>query len=376
MLFKTILMWIVSFGVVVGGIDYLLGNKLGAGKLFYEGFMLMGKSALGMVGILCLAPVIGSMLSSVVSPLFLSLGIDPAMFGSVFAIDMGGYSLAVSMAKDPHLGLYSGIIVATLFGPTAVYYLPLGFQIVPKEDHMFFAKGIVIGLIVLPVGCLVGGWMMDLTLMQILVNNIPAFLLCAVLIFGMMLARDRTIRICLLYGKVLTVVGVFGIILAFVQYLTGITFLQGMGELSESFVIVGQITITVVGFLPISGLIIRFCSRPLVKVGRVFGLDVSGTTAMIMAMGSSTPVLAMIKDMSPRSKVILAAYIIYSSYAAHLGFTISVAPQLASVLICSKLSGAVAAFLLAYFMTKNMENESEDTTDGKEKCIDRCGYAE
>ncbi|MBQ6811202.1 MAG: ethanolamine utilization protein EutH [Firmicutes bacterium] len=357
MLFKTILMWVIAAGVTIGGIDYILGNKLGAGKQFYEGFMLMGKSALGMVGILCLAPFVGNTLSFVVRPLFSSVGIDPAMFGSVFAIDMGGYSLAVSMADSQELGLYSGIVVSTLFGPTAVYYLPLGFQMIPQKDHSLFARGIVIGLIVLPVGCLVGGWIMGLSLGTILVNNIPAFLLCAVLIFGMLCSRDRTIRICIAYGKALMIVGVLGIIIAFSQYLTGITILPGMGELSEAFKVVGYITVTVVGFLPLSGLLLKYCSRFLMRIGRRFGLDASGVTAMTVTLGSSTPVLAMIKDMAPRSKVIVTAFLIYSSYAAHLGFTISVAPEMAFALIASKSASAFAAFVLAYFTTKNLESE-------------------
>lgn len=357
MLFKTILMWIIAAGVVIGGVDYLLGNKIGAGKNFYDGFMLMGKSALGMVGILCLAPFLGTVLSVVIRPLFSVFGIDPAMFGSIFAIDMGGYSLAVSMADSAELGLYSGIVVSTLFGPTAVYYLPLGFQIVPKEDHLLFARGIAIGLIVLPVGCVVGGLIMGLSISEILINNIPAFLLCALLIFGMLAARDRTIRICLIYGRALSIVGILGIIIAFIQYLTGITILPHMGALSEAFVTVGYITVTVVGFLPLAGLLVRYCNGTLMKFGKCFGLDAVGVSAMAMTIGSSTPVLAIIKDMAPRSKVILAAFLIYSSYAAHLGFTISVAPDLAFALVASKSASAVAAFLLAYYMTKNLESE-------------------
>lgn len=360
MLFKSILMWIIATGVVIGGIDYLMGNKLGAGKPFHDGFMLMGKSALGMIGILCLAPFLGSMLAVWISPVFRFFGMDPAMFGSVFAIDMGGYSLAVSMADSDTLGLYSGIIVSTLFGPTAVYYLPLGFQMILPKDHALFACGIVIGLIVLPVGCLVGGWCMGLTLKTILINNIPAFLLCAVLMTGMTIARDKTIAVCMIYGRILTIIGVFGIMIAFCQYLTGITFLPQMGDLSEAFLTVGSITVTVVGFLPISGLLLRFCKKGLIHLGKHFGLDAPAVAAVTMTLGSSTPVLAMIGDMTPRSKVIVSAFLIYSSYAAHLGFTISVAPDMALALILSKSSSALTAFLLAFFTTKNMENKKSE----------------
>lgn len=198
---------------------------------------------------------------------------------------------------------------------------------------------------------------MELSIGAILLNNVPAFLLCAVLIFGMLCFRDRTIRICIAYGKVLTAVGVLGIIIAFSQYLTDVTILPGMGELSEAFQIVGYITVTVVGFLPLSALLLKYCNHSLMRIGNHFGLDATGVTAITMTLGSSTPVLAVIKDMAPRSKVIVASFLIYSSYAAHLGFTISVAPEMAFALIASKSASAFAAFILAYLTTKNLESE-------------------
>ena len=48
---NKILMYILAAGVLLGGIDQLSGNKRGYGKCLEEGFMLMGPTALSMVGI-------------------------------------------------------------------------------------------------------------------------------------------------------------------------------------------------------------------------------------------------------------------------------------------------------------------------------------
>ena len=53
-----IIMWIMAVGAVIGGIDYILGNRFGFGKRFEEGFLLLGPTALSMAGIICLTPIL------------------------------------------------------------------------------------------------------------------------------------------------------------------------------------------------------------------------------------------------------------------------------------------------------------------------------
>lgn len=356
---KTIILWVVAVGVILGGIDYIFGSKLGAGKKFYEGFLLMGRTALGIVGIICLAPVFGAVFGHLLSPLYHLIGADPAMFGSVLAIDMGGYSLAVSMADDPQLGLYGGVVMATLLGPTLVYYLPIGFQLTEREDHRLFAKGCVIGLVTMPLGCFAGGLMMDLSLPVMLVNSIPILLMSALLVAGMLFFRRAAITFCLWYARGIAAVGVIGIILAFFQYLTGITVVPGMAKVSQGFLIVGYISISTVGFLSLTGVALRFGGKALDRWGQALGLDGVGISALVVTVASATPVFAMINDMKPRSKVVAASFIIYGSFAAHVGFTAGVAPDLVPVLVVSKFVCALATLILALALTRK-ENGKED----------------
>ena len=87
-------MLIMAAGAVVGGIDRIRGNRWGYGAKFEEGFQLLGSTALSMAGMICLAPVLADVLGKVVIPLYRMIGVDPGMFGSLLAIDMGGYQLA------------------------------------------------------------------------------------------------------------------------------------------------------------------------------------------------------------------------------------------------------------------------------------------
>ena len=101
---NQIIMIIMAAGVVLGGVDRICGNRFGYGEKFEEGFKLLGPTALSMAGMICLAPVLADVLGRVIIPFYRMIGVDPGMFGSVLAIDMGGYQLAKELAADGRMG--------------------------------------------------------------------------------------------------------------------------------------------------------------------------------------------------------------------------------------------------------------------------------
>ena len=145
MTINQIISYILAFGALLGGIDRVLGNKLGYGEKFENGFRMLGPVALAMAGIICLAPVMSAILGVVVSPVCTLLNMDPGIFGSILAIDMGGCQLAVDLAKDPRFGLFSGVIVSSIFGCTVVYSIPVGLGFISEDDRPYVTKGILLG---------------------------------------------------------------------------------------------------------------------------------------------------------------------------------------------------------------------------------------
>ncbi|MBQ5910157.1 MAG: ethanolamine utilization protein EutH [Bacteroidaceae bacterium] len=121
MTINQIIMYILAFGAALGGIDLMIGNKLGYGEKFENGFRMLGPVALAMAGIICLAPVLSAVLGVMVTPLCNLLNLDPGIFGSILAIDMGGCQLAVDLAKDPEFGLFSGVIISSIFGKSRLH---------------------------------------------------------------------------------------------------------------------------------------------------------------------------------------------------------------------------------------------------------------
>ena len=63
-----ILIAVMAVFALLGGVDRILGNRFGLGEKFEEGILAMGSLALAMVGIVSLAPVLASVLRSIVVP--------------------------------------------------------------------------------------------------------------------------------------------------------------------------------------------------------------------------------------------------------------------------------------------------------------------
>ena len=59
---NEIIMCFMAAGAAIGGIDRILGNKFGYGEKFENGFRMLGPVGLSMAGIICMAPVLSSVL--------------------------------------------------------------------------------------------------------------------------------------------------------------------------------------------------------------------------------------------------------------------------------------------------------------------------
>ena len=348
------LMLFIAAGAILGGVDKILGNRLGLGQKFDEGFALMGPMALSMTGIICLAPVVSAWLGGAIRPILSAVGIDPAMFGCVLAIDMGGYQLAMDLAQDPAIGQFSGIIASSMFGCTLVFTIPVGMSVLTEGDRPLFLKGILAGLISLPAGLIVGGLLQGLAIGTILYQCIPIFLLSAVLLLGLIRFPDRTIGLFSGVARVIQTASTIGLILAAVQHITDVTMIPGLASAKEALSIVGSIAIVMLGSLPLAELLRRGLSGLFRWIGGKTGLNDSSTTGMIVGAVTVMPALAMVRDMDPRGKVLCGAFLVCgaSAFAAHMGFAAATQPELIIPLLGGKLAGAFVGLIVSLRMTR------------------------
>lgn len=354
---SQILMYLMAFGALLGGIDRILGNRLGYGKCFEEAFLLLGSIGLSMAGIICLAPVLSSLLGHVVVPLFAALGLDPGMAGSILAIDMGGYQLAMELSADPEIGKFSGILVSAIFGCTVVFTIPVGLSIMEEEDRPYFTKGILLGLTSMPGAIFIGGLIFGLPLGKILRNSLPVLLVSLLLFIGIARKPKAVTRGFQYFARIIQAIATLGLTLGAVQYMTGLVILPGLAPLAEAMEVACSISIVMLGSMPLAELVKRILKVPFAWIGTRTGLNSASTTGILIGMVSVVPALAMVPQMDKRGKVVNGAFVVCgaSTFAAHLAFTVSTQPELVPALLAAKLLGGLLGAVIAFAATRNLQ---------------------
>ena len=354
---SQIILTIMAIGAFLGGTDHLTGNRFGLGQRFEEAFHLLGPIALSMSGIICLAPVLSHWLGRIVVPAFTALNVDPGMFGSILAIDMGGYQMSMDLCADPRIGQFAGILVCATFGCTIVFTIPVGLGTLKETDKPYFTKGILLGLTAMPVGLVTGGILCGLSFGELLWNLSPILLVSLLLILGLLKKPDTVISGFQLLAKGIEKLAIFGLMIGAIQYMTGWMPLPGAAALPEAMEVVCSIAIVMLGSMPLAELIQRILKKPFHWIGTHTGLNGASTTGLLIGMVSVVPALAMIPRMDKRGKVVCGAFVVSSAslFAAHLGFTLGTAPELAGALIAAKLLGGLAGVILALAVTARQQ---------------------
>lgn len=350
-----ILILIMALFAVLGALDRLLGSRFGLGERFEEGILAMGSLALAMVGIVSLAPVLAGMLRPVIVPVYSLLGADPAMFaGTILACDMGGGALAAQMTTDPQAALLGGVITGSMLGATLVFTIPVGMGILRQEDQPAMAKGILCGIVTIPVGVLVGGLTAGFPLGMVLRNLIPIVLIAAAIAWGLWRAEKAMVKGFAVLGKLIVGIVTVGLAAAIVEALTGFTVIPGMAPISEGFQTVGTIAIVLAGAFPLVALITKLLQKPLMAAGKLLRINDTAAAGLIASLANSIATFGMVKDMDQRGKVVNIAFSVSAAFVFgdHLGFTAGFSPELLPAVIAGKLAGGVSAIGVALLLTR------------------------
>ena len=350
-----IVIWIMAAFALLGAIDRILGNRFGLGKPFEEGILAMGSLALAMIGIISLAPVLSNVLRPVVVPVYTFLGADPAMFaGTILACDMGGGALAQQMTDDPQAALLGGVLTGSMLGATIVFTIPVALGILREEDRPALAKGILCGIVTIPLGVLAGGIVAGFPLVMVLKNLIPIVIIAILIALGLWKAENAMIKGFAIFGKLITALITAGLALAIVEGLTGVQILPGMAPVTEGFLTVGAIAIVLAGAFPLVFAVTKLLEKPLMKLGSLLGINDSAAAGLIASLANSIATFGMVKDMDERGKVVNIAFAVSAAFVFgdHLGFTAGFAPEMLTAMIVGKLVGGAAAVAVALWITK------------------------
>ena len=356
MTFNKVIMVIMSCCIVIGAVDYLCGNRWGLGKRFTEGLEAFCPLILMMGGILALVPLVEAYAAPLVAPLFRFIGIDPGMFpGMLLANDCGAYFLSESLADNPQAGEFGGMLVGSVMGVNVIFNLPVALGMTPEKDRNDMALGFLFGFVTLPVGCLFGGLMLGMPISLLLKQMLPVLVVSAVIGVMLKLCANMLIKAFVILGKIMTWLALCGIIVSILAKLLDFEGKVKLATVESCLNTVGIVVIVLPGAYVLVTLLSRLFKGAFSKFGGWLGVNEASVLGLLSTLANTIPTFALVKDMDRRGKVLNFAFMTSASFAFadHLAFCTAVAPKLLLPMLVTKLTAAVAAFLLAWcFMQK------------------------
>lgn len=380
---NSVIIFIMMIFMIVGAIDKIRGNKLGYGEQFDEGFNAMGPLAIAMAGVVAAAPVLAILLKPIIVPIYTMLGADPSMFATtLLACDMGGYPLAMNLAGNEAIGNFSGLILGTMMGPTIVFTIPVALSIIKKEDRPYLGAGILAGMITIPIGCIVGGLVMNMTQYKIsigtiLVNLIPVIIIAGLIVIGLWFAPTKMINGFNKFGTAVTVVITVFTAIAVFEYQTGIKFplmnimvepdADGVIPLESGLLVCGQISIVLIGAFPMVKWITKTFGKALGAVGAKLGMDENGSAGLVATLANNIAMFNIMGDMNPKGKLLNIAFAVSAAFVFgdHLGFTAGVNSEMIFPVIVGKLIAGITALILANILAPKLLSKVQEGVKGK-----------
>ena len=306
--------WISAVFFCLGAADTLLGDRLGLGSAFRQGFAAVVDLLLLMTGFMALAPWLGTHLAPVITPVFSAVGCDPSLFASLFlSCDAGGAVLAAQIAQEPSAGLYNGLIVAAFLGATINGTIPLALGRLTGTKRAAAVRGLFLGFLVLPVGCLITGALCGIPLSVLLHNTWPVL---AVAVLLLLLFKSGSSAIGPIFNGIsLAVRGLtlFGFCISVLQETSGIVLLEGLTPLAEIYPVICSIGAFLAGILPFFAFVQRLLTAPLAKLAARLQLDPASITGLVVTSANCIPTLLSLDALEERGITLNTAYAVVAA---------------------------------------------------------------
>ena len=340
---------------IIGAFDYIIGNKLGLGKEFERGFTLLGTLCLSMIGIIVISPLIADLLEPFFNSVYETFGIDPSIItASLFANDMGGAPLSVEVAKNPMLGGFNGLIVSSMMGGLISFYIPFSIGVVKKEVHSELFLGLLCGTAVIPIGCFFGGLLCKIPLALLLFNLLPLIIFAAIIVLGLWFCPNVCVKIFSVFGRIMGIVIVIGLMLGAVNFLSGKEVISGLASFEESAMICVNISVILAGTFPLMHIVSRVFKKPIALLAKKMGVSDNAAAGFLSIIVTAPLVFEMMNNMDKKGIVLTSALAVPTCclLGDHLAFTLAFDETYIFPLLAAKAIGGIFAVLLALAVYK------------------------
>lgn len=349
----NLILAIMVFFSFLAGIDKLLGNPKGLGDKFDEAFMSLGSLTLSMVGIISFAPVISQILAPGLKWLSSITKADPAIFiSSILASDLGGYASSIELAQSPELAQFAGLILASTMGVTVSFTIPIAINLIPKNDMAYFAQGTLSGIVVVPIGLLIGGLAMGLPLKTICINLLPVIILSIIIIVGLLRYEEKTLYIFNIVGKLVVFISIIGLLISGLDLVLGIKLIPSMLPFEEGFIIAGKTAIIISGAYPLFHYLSTKLNKSLDRLAKALKVNQFSILGILSSLANAIPTMGIYGSMDKKGKVLNAAFMVNGAFAfgGQLGYVSSISKEIIIPYLIMKICGGILSIVVGNFI--------------------------
>ncbi len=342
---------------VLGAIDRIIGNRFGLGKEFENGFLMFGKSALSMIGMIVISPWIAQALTPVFDGFWKWFHIDPSVIpASLFANDMGGAPLSVEVAADPQMGKFCALVVSSMMGVTISFTVPYALGVVDQKLHKWLLLGLLCGVVTVPVGCLVGGVMLGIPFGSLVYNLLPIILFSGIIGVGLLKFPDACVKIFSIFAVLIKAVITIGLVIGIIHFLTDYKLIQNMATLEEGAAICLNASVVMSGAFPLVYVLSKVLAKPLRAIGKKLGVNEVSAVGFLSSLASSITTFGVMNKMDEKGVMLNSAFAVSAAFvfAGHLAFTMAWDIAYLPAMIVGKLVAGVLALVVAYFLYKRL----------------------
>lgn len=367
--FSIVVVGIMTCFSVVGIIDNLfLKDKLGLGSEFMKGMEMIGPLCVAIVGIIAMVPEIAWLIEHSLTPIYESLGLDPSMAVTmILAVDMGGFQLAESVALDPTIGTWAGIVYGSMMGATIVFSIPVGLAAIQKKDVVAFSKGILYGIAAIPVGTFLGGLMMGISVLSVIKNLIIPVVFSVVIMICLVKFPTGTTNVFKGFSVFINIMAMIGLALAMINDLilkpladtgafdiSALPFFNLLGSTSEGIGVAGTVGLVLSGALPFVYCLQKWLEKPLAKLGKRVGMTEVGITGFLLSSANNMAMFATFDKMTEKEQILNVAFAVCAAFVIgdHLAFAAANAPQAIAPMMAAKIVSAIVAVVIALVFYK------------------------
>ena len=341
---------VMAIFAVLGAIDRIIGNRFGIGKEFEKGINMLGPVMLSMTGMIVMAPAIAELLKPVLYGMAELLPIDPSIIpATLFANDMGGAPLSVEVAQNADIGYFNALVVSAMMGATISFTIPVALGMVDKSQHKDVLTGLMCGIITIPLGCAVSGFILKLPLDQLLWDLLPLTVFSLILVLGLLKCPDLCVKIFSVFGQGINILITIGLALGILRFLTGIEIIKGLTTFEEGGAVCLNACAVMSGAFPLISILSRVFAKPLKALGNVLHINEASSTGIFSSLATSLTTFGNMKAMDKKGVVLNSAFAVSGAFvfAGHLAFTLAFNESYVFCVIVGKLVAGVLAIVVA-----------------------------